>query len=156
MGRTELWSEVGIGAIYSTLRRMHDEGLVRVVRSEREGQLPERTIYAITEAGRKELSILRASMLRDVVVRADPFDLAFACSADIPTRDLLDLIADRTATLRTRISSLEHLRVSSAAHLDTRDELLFDHLLLRLRADLTWHEDLASTLSAEASTEKED
>ncbi|NQE92678.1 PadR family transcriptional regulator [Nocardia terpenica] len=148
LGKTELWSEVGIGSIYSTLRRMQAEGLVRIVRSERDGLMPERTVYALTSEGRKELEALRASMLRDVVVRADPFDLALACSPDLPTEVLLGIVEDRTATIRTRISSLEHLRDSARDHLDDRDHLLFDHVLTRLRAELDWHDTLHTALSA--------
>jgi DNA-binding PadR family transcriptional regulator len=146
LGKAEMWSEVGIGSIYSTLRRMAEEGLLRVVRSEREGLMPERTVYALTAEGRKELSVLRAAMLRDVVVGTDPFDLALACSADVPTAELLDVVTDRLATLRVRISELEHLRISAGPHLDERDQLLFDHLLIRLRADVDWHEGLFATL----------
>jgi DNA-binding PadR family transcriptional regulator len=146
LGRAELWSDVAIGSIYSTLKRLHDEGLIRVVRSERDGLMPERTVYALTAEGRRELVALRASMLSEVVVPADPFDLAFACSADVPAGELIGIAQDRAATLRTKISSLEHLRVSAAAHLDTRDQLLFDHALARLRAEAEWHDQLCSAL----------
>ena len=148
LGKAEMWSDVGIGSIYSTLRRMHQEGLVRVVRHERGGLRPERTVYAVTAEGRRELEALRARMLRDVVIAADPFDLALACSADLPAGDLLGIVEDRAATLRTRIAALEHLRLSAAEHLDERDHLLFDHALTRLRAELGWHDQLQTALSA--------
>jgi DNA-binding PadR family transcriptional regulator len=151
MGKAELWSDVGIGSIYSTLRRMHDEGLVRVARHERDGLRPERTVYAVTAEGRRELEALRASMLRDVVLPADPFDLALACSVDVPVRDLLAIVKDRAATLRTRAAELEHLRSSAAEHLDERDRLLFEHALTRLRAELDWHDQLHSALSRTAT-----
>jgi DNA-binding PadR family transcriptional regulator len=108
--------------------------------------MPERTVYALTAEGRRELVALRASMLSEVVVPADPFDLAFACSADVPAGELIGIAQDRTATLRTKISSLEHLRESAAAHLDARDQLLFDHALARLRAEAEWHDQLCSAL----------
>lgn len=151
LGKAELWSDVGIGSIYSTLRRMHDEGLVRVARQERDGLLPERTVYAVTAEGRRELEALRASMLREVVVPADPFDLALACSADVPTSDLLGIVEDRAATLQTRAAELEHLRLSAAEHLDERDRLLFEHALTRLHAELDWHHQLHSALSRGAT-----
>src|SRR5277367_3442457 len=74
IGQAELWTDVGIGAIYSTLRRMADEGLIEAVRSERHGNMPERTVYAITAEGHRELVVLRDRFLRDVQVPADPFD----------------------------------------------------------------------------------
>src|ERR1700685_4444638 len=53
--RTELWSEVKPGSLYAALHRLQDEGLIEPVRTEQQGNLPARTVYAITGAGRREL-----------------------------------------------------------------------------------------------------
>jgi DNA-binding PadR family transcriptional regulator len=147
IGRTELWTDVGIGAIYHTLRRMEADGLIEAVRNERAGRLPERTIYAITTEGRRELSVLGDAILREVRVPADPFDLAFSVAQDMPIADLAAVIADRIRALQGRLAELEHQRSAAAEHLDHRDELLFEHLLARLRAELGWHQQLASDVS---------
>src|SRR5258707_10159200 len=81
--RTELWSEVKPGSLYSALHRMQAEGLIEPVRTEQQGNLPERTVYAITGEGRRELRALRAEALREVTLRPDPVDLAMAMSADL-------------------------------------------------------------------------
>jgi DNA-binding PadR family transcriptional regulator len=146
IGRTELWADVGIGAIYPALRRMADEGLIEPVRSERQGNMPERTVYTVTAEGRRELTVLRDRFLRDVTIPADPFDLAFAVSADLPTDDLRAAVEDRVRTLESRITGLEHQRTAAAKHLDQRDELLFDHLLARLRTEVRWHQQLMNDL----------
>jgi len=147
LGKTELWAEVGVGSIYSTLRRLADEGLIRVVRTERSGQMPERTLYAVSDEGRRELAALRETMLREVVVRADPFDLALACSAGMQAGELVDIVDDRVGALENRISTLEHLRSSAAEHLDERDHVLFEHSLYRLRADVAWHQHVRTAIS---------
>jgi DNA-binding PadR family transcriptional regulator len=54
--RTELWADVKPGSLYGALHRMAAEGVIEAVRTEREGNLPARTIYAITEEGLGELS----------------------------------------------------------------------------------------------------
>ena len=146
IGRAELWADVGVGAIYGTLRRMADEGLIEPVRSERQGNMPERTVYAITAEGRRELAVLRDRFLRDVTVPADPFDLAFAVSADLPPDDLRAAVEDRVRALEGRIASLEHQRTAAAKHLDQRDELLFDHLLARLGTEVRWHRQVVNDL----------
>jgi DNA-binding PadR family transcriptional regulator len=146
IGRAELWTDIGIGAIYSTLRRMADEGLIEPVRSERDGNMPERTVYAITAEGHRELVVLRDRFLRDVHVPADPFDLAFSVSGDLPAEDLRAAIEDRIGTLQSRIASLEHQRAAAAGHLDQRDQLLFEHLLARLRTEVHWHRQIVSDL----------
>jgi DNA-binding PadR family transcriptional regulator len=151
IGRTELWTEVGVGAIYSTLRRMSAEGLIEPVRNERPGNMPERTVYAITAEGRRELIVLRDEFLRGVTLRADPFDLAFSVATDLPPADLRALVEDRISALAGQIASAEHQRTAAAQHLDDRDQLLFDHLLTRLRAEVAWHHQLHTALLPDTS-----
>jgi DNA-binding PadR family transcriptional regulator len=144
IGRTELWTDVGIGAIYSTLRRMADEGLLEAVRNERAGNMPERTIYAITDEGRRELMVLRGRYLREVFLPADPFDLAFSVSADLPAEQMHAVLAERIGTLGGRIAALENQRAAAGEHLDARDQELFEHMLARLRTEVDWHRRLVS------------
>jgi len=74
--RTELWSEVKPGSLYAALHRLQGEGLIEPVRTEQQGNLPARTVYAITAEGRRELRALRGEALREVALRPDPVDLA--------------------------------------------------------------------------------
>jgi len=54
------WTEIPFGSIYSALKRMTQEGLIRQEGVEKSGNRPSRTVYSITEAGRKEfLKLLR-------------------------------------------------------------------------------------------------
>ena len=48
---TELWSEVKPGSLYAALHRLHAEGLIEPVRTEQQGNLPARTVYAVTAEG---------------------------------------------------------------------------------------------------------
>jgi len=146
IGQAELWADVGIGAIYGTLRRMADEGLIEAVRSERQGNMPERTVYALTAEGRRELVVLRDRSLREVRLPADPFDLALSVSADLPPEHLRTVIDGRVAALQGQIADLEHRRMAAAQYLDQRDHLLFEHMLARLNAEVQWHRQIVSEL----------
>src|SRR5258708_37529844 len=73
--RTELWSEVKPGSLYSALHRMQAEGLIEPVRTEQQGNLPERTVYAITGEGRRELRGPRPPGRREGARRPGPGDL---------------------------------------------------------------------------------
>src|SRR5260370_9673887 len=83
--RTELWSEVKPGSLYSALHRLEAEGLIEYVRTEQQGNLPARTVYAITSEGRGELRALSAEALREATLRPDPDDLALAITPDLHT-----------------------------------------------------------------------
>jgi DNA-binding PadR family transcriptional regulator len=53
------------GSLYHTVARLAERGLITPVKTSREGRRPQRTIYAITEAGRDEAhSRLRKFMVR--------------------------------------------------------------------------------------------
>jgi DNA-binding PadR family transcriptional regulator len=147
VGRNELWSAVRVGSIYSALRRLHEEGLIEEVRTEQPGRMPQRTIYAITAEGRRELAHLHDSALRDVHLPADPFDLAWAYAAEMPSAQLADLLADRLRVFEQRAHALDHQRAAAAGYLDERDHQLFDHLAARLRTEIEFHRRLHAAVA---------
>lgn len=148
IGRTELWTDVHIGSIYSTLRRMEGDGLIEAVRSERAGRMPERTIYTVTAEGRRELKVLRDAALRAVALPSDPFDLALSAADDLAPAELAAIVDERLVTLRSRAAELDRQRRSAAAYLDDRDQVLFDHVTARVQAEISWHEALRAALLA--------
>src|SRR5258708_3884292 len=53
------------GTLYSTVERLAEAGLITPIETSREGRRPERTVYAITDAGRDQmLDALRETLLR--------------------------------------------------------------------------------------------
>lgn len=138
--RTELWSEVKPGSLYGALHRLQSEGLIEAVRTERQGNLPARTVYAITAGGRKELRVLRAEALRDVVLRPDPVDLALAMSADLDEDTLHGFFAGRRQSLAGRAAFFAHERELGWPDQGAADELVAEHTRLRIEAELAWHE----------------
>jgi DNA-binding PadR family transcriptional regulator len=58
-------------------------GLIEALRTEQAGNLPARTVYAITAGGRRELRVLRAEALQEAGLRPGPVDLALAMSSDL-------------------------------------------------------------------------
>jgi DNA-binding PadR family transcriptional regulator len=59
------WGGVTVGALYREMRELDAEGLIAAVRTETEGRRPARTIYDITEEGRRELAILREQAIAE-------------------------------------------------------------------------------------------
>ncbi|MDY7557672.1 PadR family transcriptional regulator [Cryobacterium sp. 10C3] len=71
-----MWTDISVGAVYGAIKRLATEGLISVARVEREGHYPERQVYEISDAGRRDLAALRLDGLRTIVLKPDPFDLA--------------------------------------------------------------------------------
>ncbi len=142
----DVWTDVKPGSLYGALRRMATEGLVRPLRTEREGAHPERTVYEITEEGRHELAIHRSKALHDARLRPDPVDLALAHAQDMDDELVLAAVKDRHGSLTRQQRSLLHLRDQAEPYLTDLERLIFDHSLRRLQAELDWHDQLLGQL----------
>src|ERR1700735_2667955 len=91
------WGGVAVGALYRELRTMEREGLVEAARTEKVGNRPERTVYAITDEGRLELVALREQAIKaSLASRPDPLGVALLFAADGVDR------AELRRTLRAR------------------------------------------------------
>ena len=147
LDRTELWSQVRPGSLYGALHRMAGEGLVEVVRTEQEGNLPARTVYAITAEGRRELAALQADALREIAFVPDPVDLALVISAgDLDEDTLRGYLSDRRQTLATRLAVISHEHERAWPDQTVADDLVLDHATLRLQAEISWHDQVLDQL----------
>jgi DNA-binding PadR family transcriptional regulator len=97
------------GSLYMVVQQLAKAGFISEVETSRDGQRPERTVYALTEAGRAEFR----DWLRDLV--AEPaheypqFVAALSLVAALPPGQVLDLLRqrlDRLAAARAEIRGL--------------------------------------------------
>jgi DNA-binding PadR family transcriptional regulator len=146
--RTELWTDIKVGSLYAALGRMADEGIIEAVRTERAGNMPARTVYAITDTGRQELAVLRDDVLREVHLRSDPVDLALHYSAALGVDALVTAFTNRRAALRSEIDSWRLLHTQAAPYLGGTEPLSFLHITMRLEAEIAWHDRVIAELPA--------
>jgi Predicted transcriptional regulators len=104
----ELWTEVKVGALYGALKRLAGEGLIGEVRSERPGNFPERTVYEITDTGRK---VARDWLLEMLAVPEREFPVFPAALSHL----LMLSKAEMQDALEQRLTALER----TSAALDT-------------------------------------
>ena len=90
------------GSLYHSVDRMHRDGLLRAVGTERAGNRPERTTYEITPAGRDALTEQLAAMIAAPVNEYPRLPLALAEVLDT----VLDLLRDRRARLAAELDDL--------------------------------------------------
>lgn len=141
-----LWTDFTVGAVYGAIKRLAAEGLITAVRTEREGNYPERIVYDVTAAGRDALSDIRSRTLAEFSLRADPFDLAIARLDD-------DAVASLPGTLTTRRELLSgmladhHVRLDRAApHLTLLETHALLHQRARIEAEIAWVDSLIAAL----------
>jgi DNA-binding PadR family transcriptional regulator len=143
----ERWGDVKVGALYGAIHRLEAEDLIHPIRSEREGRFPARTIYAVTDEGRKELAILRSKALQEARLAPDPFDVALTF-VDAPLEEVEPLLAQRRGALAAQLQDLvlERERLEGLGHLTRLNYLVFRHGEARLRAELEYLDELAPLL----------
>ncbi len=140
------WTDISVGSLYGALKRLAVEGLIEEVRLEREGSYPERQVWAITTAGRIDLAKLRYQGLTEIVVRADPFDLAVSRLDLSKLDEVPTVLTNRLAHLRVALAQDEAKIDSIAQYLTPLELMVMSHRADHLRADIAWHEKLLSQL----------
>jgi len=153
LDRADMWSDVRPGSLYGALHRLAAEGLIEAVRTEQSGNLPARTVYAITDEGLRELRVLRAEALAEVGLRPDPVDLALAMSGDLDEDTLRGYVEDRIRALSAEAARFAHHRERVWPDQTVADDLVVEHARLRIEAELGWHQlvlDRIGKLTAES------
>ncbi len=144
----QIWTDISVGALYGAMKRLAAVHLIDEVRTEREGSYPERQVYAITDAGRSSLATLRLSGLSETVMKPDPFDLAMTRLDRTKLDDLPATIETRLATLRRQLAESIERTQTIKQYLTPVELFVMGHQANRIGAEVSWHEQLLSELSA--------
>ena len=81
-------------------------------------------------------------------MRPDPFDLAMTRLDPDHLMDLPVTIAARISSLSAMLTEWEARAAAADRYLSVSEKLMVKHRLDRLRADITWHQELADQLPA--------
>ncbi|NRQ35954.1 PadR family transcriptional regulator [Nonomuraea sp. NN258] len=148
------WTDITTGGLYGAIKRLAAEGLIEEARTEKVGSYPARKVWRITEAGARALSSLKISALREIVFRPDPFDLAITRLDPDRLDDLESVVAARLGSLRAMLTDYEaHMR-TIAGYLSPAETLAMRHHVVRLQAEITWHQELVARLPQLTQDEK--
>ena len=139
LDRADFWGAVQVGSLYAALHRMEDEGLVSPVRTEQAGRYPARTVYEVTEPGRRELEAQRRAGFEWSSLLPDPFDLALSFADDLGEGELRAVVERRCAAIVGELEELDRQRSAAAPYLGRVDEAVIEHIRERLCAEQRWH-----------------
>lgn len=95
------------GSIYDTVVRLEEGGFIESQATSREGRRPERTVYAITDTGRLEITAWMREMLAQPVNDYPQFAAALAFLAVLDKDEVVRLLRARTALLESQIARNE-------------------------------------------------
>jgi DNA-binding PadR family transcriptional regulator len=133
-------ADVQLGSIYAAFKKLAEEGLVEKVGEARSGNRPPRSLFQITELGKKELRSLIADAFTNPAQPERPVDLAVHFSGLLGADDVVDLIERRVAALEALGAAID--QAARAHHDDPAVRELIrdipDHFRRINRAELAW------------------
>ncbi len=145
------WGGVSVGALYRELRAMEREGLVEAARTEKVGNRPERTVYAITAEGQLELTTLREQAIRPLGSGPDPLGVALLFAADgMDPEELRRNLRARREMLAIAVGQImaDREQLMAKGFLDTLSAAVMRRGIMTTEAEIAWHDELDAALAA--------
>lgn len=100
------------GSLYMVVQQLAKAGFIAEVETSREGQRPERTVYAITDAGRREARDWLSELISEPEHEYPHFVTALSLVAALPPGEVVPL-------LRTRLEALAGQRAEIQGMIDS-------------------------------------
>src|SRR6266545_613679 len=97
------------GSLYMVVGQLAKAGLITEVETTRDGARPERTVYALTDAGRRELGDWLRELVEEPQHEYPQFVAALSLIAALPPGEVVELLGSRLARLATQRTEIRHL-----------------------------------------------
>ena len=137
--------------LYRTIERLHEAGLVEVHATEREEQRPERTVYAITEAGEAVLREWQLEMLSTPAREFPQFPAVLSVLPVVSEADALEALSRRSDALVAEVTEIEADMAGGVEIGVPRLFMIEDEFVLAVtKAELAWVNGLVGELRAKA------
>lgn len=94
------------GSLYDAIRRLEAAGLLAAVETNRAGARPERTVYAITDAGEELLDALVEEYLGTVAEEYPVFSAGLAHILNVQPAKAIELLSQRIDALQARFDEV--------------------------------------------------
>jgi DNA-binding PadR family transcriptional regulator len=141
--------KLNYGSLYSVVGALEKHGLIAAQETVREGRRPERTVYAVTDAGRAEFEDWLAELISTPTSEPSSLEAALSLAAGLPPDEVARLLQERCQRLEIEVAGLQ-------AGVDvSRDQGLPDLFLVEtlfsiamLRAELDFVRSLAADIRA--------
>ncbi|WP_425859933.1 PadR family transcriptional regulator [Arthrobacter sp. TWP1-1] len=139
------------GTLYHAVGRLAADGLVEPLGTERDGNRPERTTYAILPAGRDALKSRVEDLLSTPVNEYPCFPQALDAANNLPAAAVIGLMEQRLDHLQAQVTALE-TGVAQAAANGVEPRLLIDadYQQTLLNAEIKWVGQLCSDIASGA------
>jgi DNA-binding PadR family transcriptional regulator len=106
--------KLNYGSLYAVVESLQKHGLITAQETTREGKRPERTVYAITEAGIEEFEDWLAELLSTPVRDFTSLEAGLSLMPGLPPDEVARLLEERAERLRIELRSLDAMFAETA------------------------------------------
>lgn len=92
------------GSLYTVVRSLEQHGFIKATGTFREGRRPERTVYALTDAGRAEIRDWMRELVAIPEKEFPRFEGALSLIGALPPDEVADLLAERLRRLEAELA----------------------------------------------------
>jgi DNA-binding PadR family transcriptional regulator len=142
--------------LYKTINRLHEAGLIAVRQTERDQQYPERTVYELTDEGRRKAPEWLAEMLATVRSEFPQFPAALSFAMGLPPEQVRKALERRAAVLRESLAGIEQVLDRYSGALPRVTLLDDEYRRAVIAAELAWIDGLVEDLRTGALTWSEE
>jgi DNA-binding PadR family transcriptional regulator len=136
------------GSLYTVVQNLEKHGFIKAVSSDREGRRPERTVYAITDAGKTELR----DWLRELVGTPEPelsrFEAALSVLGVLPPDEATSLLTGRLRALDDDIATRQ-AQLAESGQVPRLFLIEAEYALAMRQAEAAWVRSLLRELTEE-------
>ncbi|MEU5263468.1 helix-turn-helix transcriptional regulator [Amycolatopsis sp. NPDC021455] len=93
------------GSLYHTVERLHRNGLIKIVETQRDGRRPERTVYGMTQTGLDEFNQRGRELLGDLATEFPAFLSGLAVIDELGKEATLIELEHRVTRLRAAVAA---------------------------------------------------
>ncbi len=102
--------KLNYGSLYAVVESLQEHALIAAQSTARDGNRPERTVYAITDAGRLELTDWLSELLSRPAKEYTHFEAGLCLMPVLPPEDVAALLEQRCAALELQAVQMQSVR----------------------------------------------
>jgi DNA-binding PadR family transcriptional regulator len=96
---------LNFGSLYGVVESLERRGLIEAEETKRSGRLPERTVYAVTDAGLIEMHDWLTELIAKPTKEYPAFQAALSFLPALPPDDVVALLSERASRLETELAA---------------------------------------------------
>ncbi len=134
------WTDIKFGSIYFALSKLEEEQFVEIAEEGREGNRPSRTVYRITEKGRKAYFKLLRQLWTSNQRTLYPLDIGLFFIGSVPKQEAACYIEER---IKKTDESLAYLllhgkQMEMDPQIPAQARAIVNHSLRHMEAERSW------------------